>query len=95
MKMNGVYNAVFVIAALALSLVLAISGFGFDTWGGIRTPGILVVEALAKPDSRPDFAKLGPMFRTQLFVDWVFWFALLCGIYFLITRVGRRFQGRR
>ena len=89
MKKSGVYKTVLVLAMLAFSLVLAISGWSFDTWG-IRTPGILVVDALARPDFRPD---LGSMFRTQMFVDWVFWFSLLCGIYFLITKLGRRSQG--
>ncbi len=78
--------AVCAVAAFA-ALFLAIGGSSIRDNLGIRTPGTLVSIFLVPP-SPQDW--LGNQLGVQIFVDWVFWFAVMCGIYLLIAKFLRR-----
>jgi hypothetical protein len=87
-----VFKAVLVAGAIAGSFVLAGAGFGiFHDKLGITTPGILVSDALFPPSSsHQEFDLVGDALRTQIIVDWAFWFALMWFLYWLFRRLGRK-----
>jgi hypothetical protein len=85
-------------AAVAVAAVVGLF-LAFGSWAlldkyGIRSPGIWWAESLPPPSEPGIGAGLGEMLQTQLVVDWIFWFAVICGTYFLITRLGRMFAPR-
>lgn len=93
MKKPTIFNSVLAGAGLALSLLLAVGGSAIETSCGVRTPGTLAAQALVRP--RPqDFGAIGDMLRTQMFVDWIFWFAALWLLYFIVTRISQRLKVR-
>jgi hypothetical protein len=84
-----------VAVAAVVALFLAFGGSSIQDNLGIRTPGTLASDALVPPKPSPhQFEAVGEGLRMAMFVDWIFWFALICGIYFLITRLGRLFDRR-
>ncbi len=94
MKKNTILNAVLVAGGVALSLLLAVGAWSIYTNCGIRTPGILATESLPKI-GQGELAGFGEMLKTQLFVDWIFWFVVLWLLYFLIVRLTRRLKRPR
>lgn len=80
-----------VLAALAVvSFLIAVVGLlaGLDL--GVPTPGALVVASLT---SRPDYfsfilgsSMLGAL-ALWVTIDWAFWFAAMCAIYFLVAKL--------
>ena len=92
MKKNTILNVAFVTIGLALSLFLAIGGYTIFDNSGIPTPGVLAARALVPP--RPqDFGGVGDKLGMQMLVDWIFWFAVMCGIYFLLSKLGGKSKG--
>lgn len=78
-----------VVVAAAGALFLAFGGSSIQDNLGIRTPGTLALDALVPPNLPPhQFEAVGEGLRMAMFVDWIFWFSVICGIYFLITRLG-------
>jgi hypothetical protein len=49
-------------------------------------------DALVPPSSsfHQEFASVGQGIRVQIIVDWVFWFALICALYWVLGSVGRK-----
>ena len=86
MKKGTLYRALLVIVGILVSFVLALGAWGIYSNYGIRTPGIRFAVALAsnKPE---ELGRLGEVLRIQFCVDFVFWFVVLCLIYFVITKV--------
>jgi hypothetical protein len=81
---------------IALSLFVAIGGSSIHDNLGIRTPGTLVSDASCPPRPFPNqLEAVGEGLRMQMFVDWIFWLAVLCLIYFLGAKVGRKLKGPR
>ncbi len=76
-----------VAVAAIVALFLAIGGSSIQDNLGIRTPGTLASHALVPPKPQ-DW--LGDQLRIQIFVDRIFWFAVMCGIYFLVAKLGRK-----
>jgi hypothetical protein len=66
------------------ALFLAIGGLSIQDNLGIRTPGTLASGALVS-QSPGDW--LGDQLQAQIIVDWVFWFAVMCAIYFLVAKL--------
>jgi hypothetical protein len=96
MKKGTVLKAILVVAALALSLFLAIGGSSIEDNLGIRTPGTIASKVLVSPKPFPHaFGALGDGLRMQMFVDWVFWFALMWLVYFAVTKLGRLLTKRQ
>ena len=90
MKKGTVPKAILVVAGLAVSLFLAIGGSSVEDNLGIRTPGTLASAVLVPPRPFPHaFGAVGDGLRMQVFVDWVFWFALMWLVYFAVTTVGQ------
>jgi len=89
---NPILKIVLVPAGLAASLGLAFFGYSFYAGSGIRTPGILLAEAIfpARHSAGEFAAGLGQTLRLQMFVDWVFWFAVMWLLYLLFARLGRK-----
>jgi hypothetical protein len=76
-------------AAMAASFILAGAGYGiFYEKLGIRTPGIIASRTFVPP--KPNLASLGEDLTVQLLVDWVFWFAVVCLLYWLFGWLGRK-----
>jgi hypothetical protein len=88
-----ILKTVLVGAAISVSFILAAAGFGIlhDRFG-ITTPGMLVSDALVPPSPsyHQEFASVGQAIRVQIIVDWLFWFALICALYWLLGRLGRK-----
>jgi len=85
---EAVRRGVLAIAAVILSLVLAIASLLLSTLVPIYTPGVLAVQlpvARGHYFSRPDLAIV-----MEVGIDWVFWFAVLCLAYFLVRKFSRR-----
>jgi hypothetical protein len=85
MKKNTILNVAFVTIGLALSLFFAIGGYTIFDNSGIPTPGVLASRAFVPPTPG---TLLGNQLEVQMFVDWIFWFAVMCGIYFLVAKLG-------
>jgi len=82
------------VAAFA-ALFLAIGGSSIRYNLGIRTPGGLASDVLVPPRPYPNqLAAVGDGLRMQMSVDWIFWFGVICGTYFLVTKLGRLFDRR-
>ncbi|MFY9912218.1 MAG: hypothetical protein WAK56_20425 [Candidatus Sulfotelmatobacter sp.] len=94
MKKTTILNTVMVGGGLALSFFFALGGWAINTNCGIRTPGILVAQSLPT-NGQSELAGFGEMLKTQLFVDWIFWFVVLWLLYFLIVRLTRRLKRPR
>ena len=89
MKKKAIIDVAFVTMGLALALFLAIGGSSIRDNLRIRTPGTLVSDALVPPKPYPNqLEAVGEGLRMQMFVDWIFWFAVMCGIYFLVAKLG-------
>ncbi|MGA8503954.1 MAG: hypothetical protein WB683_20560 [Candidatus Sulfotelmatobacter sp.] len=74
-------------AGVFAALFLAVGSSSIQVNLGIRTPGTLVSGALVR-QSPGDW--LGDQLQAQIIVDWIFWFAVMCGIYFLVAKlIGR------
>ena len=78
-----------VLAALAVvSFLLAFAdlfvGFGLR----VPTPGFLAVEILVSRGHY--FSSILGAFALYVAIDWIFWFAVMCGIYFLVAKLGRK-----
>ncbi len=87
MKKGAIRKAILAVAGLAVSLFLAIGGASIEYNLGIRTPGTIASEVLVPPRPFPHaFEAVGDGLRTQMFVDWIFWFAVMYLIYFLVKR---------
>ncbi|MGH9496253.1 MAG: hypothetical protein ACRD3B_14735, partial [Candidatus Sulfotelmatobacter sp.] len=73
---------------LALSFLLGFSGDVLHDSLGISTPGILAVRTFVHPLT-PDerWAAIGQSLEIQFFVDWAFWFVLMCSGCLLIKRL--------
>jgi hypothetical protein len=96
MKKGRALKTSLVVTGLAVSLFLAIGGPSIEDNLGIRTPGTIASEVLIPPRPVPHaFEAVGDGLRMQMFVDWVFWFALMWLIYFAATRVGRSRTNRQ
>jgi hypothetical protein len=76
-----------VAVAAVVAIFLAIGGSSIEDNLGIRTPGTLASHALVPPKPQ-DW--LGDQLGMQIFVDSIFWFAVMCGIYFLVTKLGQK-----
>jgi hypothetical protein len=93
MKKDTIFNIVLTTMGLALSLFLAIGGWSIRENLGIRTPGMLVSDALVPPKPSPNqLEAVGEGLRMQMFVDWIFWFAVMLAIYLMVTALGRRLK---
>ncbi|MGD0571123.1 MAG: hypothetical protein ABSA78_22215 [Candidatus Sulfotelmatobacter sp.] len=92
MKKGTIFNIALTVIGLALSLFLAIgSGSLYDNFR-IPTPGILAARILI---SRSPNDWMGNQLGAQIFVDWIFWYAVMLSIYFLTSMLGRRLKGRK
>jgi hypothetical protein len=92
MKKGTILKAILVVAGLASSLFLAIGGASIEYNLGIRTPGTIASEVLVRPRLFPHaLESVGDGLRTQMFVDGIFWFVVMCLIYFLAKRIFRLF----
>ena len=91
MKKNTIFNVVLVVVGLLLSLFLSFGGESIYENFGVNTPGHLAARVFVPPRPYPhQLEALGDALRTEMFVDWIFWFVLMYLIYFLATRIGRR-----
>jgi hypothetical protein len=79
---NMRHAAAILVAALT-SLVLAMAGWDFRLWLHIFTPGMMIGGWAARSSS----ISLGGALFTQVAADFVFWFALTFGIYFLAAKL--------
>ena len=87
MKVNTILKTVLVFLGLALSAFLAIGGDRFP----IPTPGVLAARAFVPPRPYPNqLQSLGNRLRLQMFVDWIFWLALMSVLYLLTIKLSRR-----
>jgi hypothetical protein len=75
---------------LAFALEFSISGWWFHMIG--KTPGMIASDILIHPvfgNEREMYAAVGDRAFVQLAVDWLFWFVVVCLIYFLVRRFVR------
>lgn len=87
MKRNTIFKVLLAVVGLALSLFLAVGGDSYR----IPTPGVLLARVLAPPRAYPNqLQSLGERLRVQIFVDWIFWFALMYLAYFFAKKLGQR-----
>jgi hypothetical protein len=90
MKKGTILKATLVVAGLAVSLFLAIGGPSIEYNLGIRTPGTIASDLLVRPRSLPQaMGAVGDGLRLQMFVDWIFWFAVMYLIYLFAKRASR------
>ncbi len=84
MKSNTIFKVLLALLGLAFSLFLAGGGDGYS----IPTPGVLAARVLAPPRAYPnELQSLGESLRVQIFVDWVFWFAVMYAAYFFVKKI--------
>lgn len=96
MKATTTFKVLLAVVGLALSLFFAMGGSSIQDNLGIRTPGMLASDALVPPKPYPhQFAAVGEGLRTQIFVDWIFWFVVMYLIYFVVKRLCERSNDRR
>lgn len=77
-------RALIAVAGFAISLALALLGWGLELKFGITTLGAYVAGELFP------YGKHNSIFGyivLRLAVDWIFWFALMCGLYWLFRRL--------
>jgi hypothetical protein len=88
---EGMHDAtrkgVLALVAGALSVPLAFFGLAISIKLGIRTPGVFVVGHLSPEDLHDSI--LGRL-ALQMGIDWLFWFALICTLYWLYGTLSRR-----
>jgi hypothetical protein len=95
MQHKGVLTKIFLVAAGALlSFSLALGGWAFYANTGCRTPGILVWDVVVAPHRKLGWAALGDVLSVQLFVDFLFSFAIMCGLFFAVTKLRHRPKSR-
>ena len=88
---KAVLKGMLAAAAAAVSFMLAaFGGFALGQKLGILTPGFLVWKLLV-PTGK--VASIGGGIALQIAVDFVFWFALMCALYWLFRRL-QRIPGR-
>jgi hypothetical protein len=96
MKKWALLKAFLLLLGLAVSLFLAIGGASIEYNLGIRTPGTIASEVLVPPRAFPHaLGAVGDGLRVQMFVDWVFWFAVLYLVYFVIRKLFRSLAKRQ
>jgi hypothetical protein len=80
------------VAAAGVSFFLALAGTVFEQSFGISTPGTLAARAWVPINNRSphEFEGIGEIARTQILVDWLFWFAVLYAAYKIYMRIGRK-----
>jgi hypothetical protein len=79
------------IVAIPLSLAMAAFAFILSEELGVRTPGRLASDFLVPPSRPPhEFGAVVEGIKLMVFVDWLFWFGVLCVLYILYTRLGRK-----
>ena len=77
-------KGVLALVAGALSIPFAFCGLEIAIKLGIRTPGVFVVGHLSLEDLHDSI--LGSL-ALQMGIDWLFWFALICTLYWLYGRL--------
>jgi hypothetical protein len=92
MKKTSISNLVLLVLALLLSLFLAIGGYTIYDKFAISTPGVIAARALVAPNPRD---LIGSKLEMQIIVDWAFWFAVFCVVYFPLRRRLRRSKGQQ
>ncbi len=89
MKKKTILNVVLVAVGLAVSLFLSFGGESIYDNLGINTPGHWAARIIVPPQPW-NWGAIGDRLRTEMFIDWIFWFAVLYLIYFSVRRIGRR-----
>jgi hypothetical protein len=93
MKKKTTLNIVLALIGLAASLLLAIGGSSIEDDFHVRTPGMIASKVLVHPKPSPhEFEAVGQGLRVQMFVDWFFWFVLMCVLYRVTTKLSHRSQ---
>jgi hypothetical protein len=93
MKKKTILNVMLALIGLAASLLLAIGGSSIEDNVHVRTPGMIASKVLVHPKPSPqEFEAVGQGLRVQMFVDWLFWFVLMCVLYRVTTKLSHRSQ---
>lgn len=71
-------------SAALIALMLAFAGEALHLKLGVMTPGVWVADFLYPPGS------ISASIDVQLGVDFVFWFALMYALYWLVSRLWRK-----
>ncbi|MFZ0279883.1 MAG: hypothetical protein WA254_02045 [Candidatus Sulfotelmatobacter sp.] len=91
MKKAAIFRLALAVVGLAISLFLAVGGSSLYDNFRIPTPGVLAARLV--PQSPNEW--MGNQLGVQILVDWIFWFAVMLGIYFPARMLSRRLKGRR
>ena len=83
---KAVWRGVLAVVAAIVSFLLAVAGFGINGLG-FPTPGGLLVGSLT---SRAEHRSIAEMMALEFAIDFMFWFALMCALYWLFRRLQRR-----
>lgn len=91
MQKRTILKMLLMIVAIPVSFAMAFIGaLPFEKLG-LRTPGMLASNVFVPPSHSPhEFDAVADGLKVQIVVDWVFWLAVICGLYVLFARFGRK-----
>jgi hypothetical protein len=76
-----------VLAALAVvSFLIAIVDLLAGLGTGLPAPGFLLAVTITSSRAH-DLSDLLGVLALWVLIDWIFWFAVMCGIYFLVVKL--------
>jgi len=96
MNADRVFNIALLLVGLAASFFLSFGAESIHDNLGLSTPGYLAGRVLFPPDRHyaDRWKVVGESMKGEMIVDWIFWFAVMWLIYFLVVRLSRKFKAQ-